>query len=164
MAFLSRRKFIFGAVTVMVLGIVALSYAAWTSSGGGTGFAKAQTAKALTSLDASGSTNATVYPGATGDLTISVSNPNSYPVKVTDVTGNGAITADPGHSTCGSDGQHPTGVTLTDQHNLNLTVPANGQSQVTLSGSVQMTNASDNSCQGATFTVPVSLSGASNAS
>jgi hypothetical protein len=80
------------------------------------------------------------------------------------VTGNGTITADSSHSTCGQDAQHPTGVTYTDQTGLSIAVPANSSSQVTLSGSVKMTNASDNSCQGATFSVPVSMAAASNAS
>jgi hypothetical protein len=160
---LGKRRLIFAAVTVMTLGIVSLGYAAWTSSGNGSGFAKASTAQALTSLNVS-ATSASLYPGAVADLQLNLSNPNPYPIKVTDVTGNGAITADSSHSTCGSDSTHPTGVSYTDQHNLNITVPANGSTQVALSNSVSMTNASDNSCQGATFTVPVSLSGASSAS
>ena len=47
---LGKRRLIFAAVTVMALGIVSLGYAAWTSSGNGTGFAKASTAQALTSV------------------------------------------------------------------------------------------------------------------
>jgi hypothetical protein len=163
MKLLGKRRLIFAAVTVMALGIVSLGYAAWTSSGNGSGFAQASTAKALTSLSVS-ATSASLYPGATADLQLNLNNPNPYPVKVTDVTGNGAITADAAHATCGQDAQHPTGVSYTDQHNLNITVPANSSTQVALSNSIAMTNASDNSCQGATFTVPVSLSGASAAS
>jgi hypothetical protein len=164
MKFLGKRRLIFGAVTVMVLGIVSLGYAAWTSSGGGTGFAKAASAQNLTTASVTGTTSATLYPGATGDLVVNVTNPNSYPIKVTSVTGNGTITADSSHSTCGQDASHPTGVTYTDQTGLTIAVPANSSSQVTLSGSVKMTNASDNSCQGATFSVPVSMAAASNAS
>jgi len=163
MKLLGKRRLIFAAVTLMTLGIVSLGYAAWTSSGNGSGFAQASTAKALTSLNVSG-TSASLYPGAVADLQLNISNPNPYPIKVTDVTGNGAITADAGHATCGQDAGHPTGVSYTDQHNLTITVPANASTQVALSNSVSMSNASDNSCQGATFTVPVSLSGASAAS
>ena len=109
MKFLGKRRLIFGAVTVMVLGIVSLGYAAWTSSGGGTGFAKAASAQNLTTASLTGTTTATLYPGATGDLVVNVTNPNSYPIKVTSVTGNGTIAADSSHSTCGQDAQHPTG-------------------------------------------------------
>jgi hypothetical protein len=160
---LGKRRLIFAAVTVMVLGIVSLGYAAWTSSGNGSGFAKASTAQGLTSVTvAAGS--AGLYPGATADLTLRLSNPNPYPVTITNVTGNGTITADSSHATCGQDGSHPTGVTYTDQTGLNISVPANGTADVSVPSSVHMSNASDNSCQGATFTVPVSLSGASAAS
>jgi hypothetical protein len=164
MKFLGKRRLIFGAVTVMVLGIVSLGYAAWTSSGGGTGFAKAASAQNLTTASLTGTTSATLYPGASGDLVVNVSNPNSYPIKITSVTGSGAITSDSGHSTCGQDASHPTGVTYADQSGLNIAVPAGSDQQITLSGSVHMTNASDNSCQGATFSVPVSMAVTSNAS
>ena len=82
---------------------------------------------------------------------------------VTDVAGNGTITADASHSTCGQDAGHPTGVTFTDQHGLSIAVPASGTAAVSVSNSVHMSNASDNSCQGATFTIPVALTGASAA-
>jgi hypothetical protein len=163
MKFLGKRRLIFGAVTVMVLGIVSLGYAAWTSSGGGTGFAKAASAQSLTT-GSTGTTSATLYPGAAGDLVVNVTNPNSYPIKITSVTGNGTITADSSHATCGQDVSHPTGVTYTDQTGLNIAVPASTSQTITLSGTVHMTNASDNSCQGATFSVPVSMAAASNAS
>ena len=158
---LGKRRLIFAAVTVMALAIVSLGYAAWTSAGNGSGVAKASTAQALTTGTATAS--AGLYPGATAALTVNVTNPNPYPVTVTDVTGNGTITADASHSTCGQDAGHPTGVTYTDQHGLSIAVPANGSTSVSLSNSVHMSNASDNSCQGATFTIPVSLNGASAA-
>lgn len=160
---LGKRRLIFAAVTVMTLGIVSLGYAAWTSSGNGSGFARASTAQALSSVTVSAA-SAGLYPAATSDLTLKVSNPNPYPVTITDVTGNGTITADSSHATCGQDATHPTGVTYTDAHNLSISVPANGTSQVAVANSVHMSNASDNSCQGATFTIPVSLDGASAAS
>ena len=77
---------------------------------------------------------------------------------MTSVTGNGAITADAGHAGCVT-----TGVTFTNQTGLTLDVAANGTADRTFTGAAQMSNASDNGCQGATFTVPVSLTGGSNA-
>jgi hypothetical protein len=162
MKLLGKRRLIFAAVTVMALGIVSLGYAAWTSSGNGSGFAKASTAQVLSTATVSAANG--LYPGATGDLTLKLSNPNQYPVTITSVTGNGTITADSSHATCGQDAGHPTGVTYTDQTGLNISVPANGTAQVAVPNSVHMSNASDDSCQGATFTIPVSVSGASSAS
>jgi hypothetical protein len=162
---LSRKHRIIGAAaTLLILGVVGLVYAAWTTNGTGSGYAKAKTAQALSTVDVSASTTATLYPGADGDVLIKIHNPNPYPIRVTDISGNGTISADAGHSTCGSDGTRPTGVTFTDQSSLTVDVAANSDTQTTLSNAAHMSNASDNSCQGATFTIPVSLSGASNAS
>jgi hypothetical protein len=143
--------------TVAVLSVVGLVYAAWTTNGSGSGYAKAGTAQALSTVDVSASTSATLYPGGpAGDVLIRISNPNSYPVKVTAVSGNGSITPDAGHASCTT-----TGVTFTDQTGLNISVPASGQTTATLAGAASMSNASVDGCQGATFTIPVSISGAS---
>jgi len=156
---LTAKKRIIGAgVTLIALAAVGLVYAAWTSSGTGSGYAKAGTAQALTTVDVSASTTATLYPGSSGDVLIEISNPNPYPVRVTDVTGNGPITADSGHPGCVT-----TGVTFTDQTGQSIDVAAGGTTQTTLSGAASMSNASDNGCQGAVFTIPVALSGNSNA-
>lgn len=148
--------------TVMALAVVGLVYAAWTTNGTGSGYAKAGTAQALSTVDVSASTSATLYPGGpAGDVAIRISNPNTYPVTVTAVTGSGTITPDAGHAACTT-----TGVTFSDQTGLSISVPAksggvNGETQTTLAGVATMSNASVNGCQGATFTIPVTLSGAS---
>ena len=158
-----KHRVIGGAVTLLVLGIVGLVYAAWTTNGTGSGYAKAGSSQALTTVDVSASTTASLYPGVDGNVLIKINNPNPYPVRVTDVTGNGAISADAGHSTCGSDAGHPTGVTFTDQTGQTIDIAASSSTQTTLTNAAHMSNASDDSCQGATFTIPVSLSGHSNA-
>ncbi len=154
----TKQRVVGGAVTLLVFGVAGLVYAAWTASGTGEGYAKAQSAQALTTVDISATTAATLYPGATGNVEIRISNPNPYPVEVDDITGSGAITADAGHASC-----TVTGVTFTDQTNANIDVPANGATTTTLNNAAQMSNASSNGCQGATFTIPVSLTGASDA-
>lgn len=152
------KKLIVAAVGVIVVGAVGMVYAAWVTSGTGSGAAKAGSAQALATVDASASTAATLYPGADGDANITISNPNPYPVRVTTVSGNGAVTADAGHPGCVT-----TGVTFTDQTGKSIDIPANGSTSATLNGAVHMSNASDNGCQGATFNIPVSISGNSNA-
>jgi hypothetical protein len=155
---LSRKsRLIGGAVTILVLGVVGLVYAAWTTSGSGSGYAKAGTSQALTTLDVSVSTIADLYPGTNGNVLVRVNNPNPYPVRVTDINGNGAITAGGGIGTCTT-----TGVTYTNQTGT-FDIPANSAATFTLNNAAHMTNASENGCQGATFTIPVSLTGASNA-
>jgi hypothetical protein len=117
----TRNRIIGAGVTLVVLAAVGLAYAAWTSSGSGSGYAKAGTAQQLTTVDVSANTTATLYPGSNGNVRIKIANPNPYPVRVTDITGNGAITADAGHASCVT-----TGVTFTDQTGQTIDVSATG--------------------------------------
>jgi hypothetical protein len=80
---------------------------------------------------------------------------------VTSVTNDltGSITGAGGIGTC-----TVTGVTFTDQLALTLDIAAGGSATFTLDDAAQMSNLSDNGCQGATFTIPVAMTGASNAS
>lgn len=151
------RRATAGSLLFALIVAASVAYAAWTASGGGQGYAKAGTAQALTTVDVSASTAATLYPSGTGNVLLRISNPNPYPVQVTTVSGNGTITSDKGAACDAS-----TGVSFTNQTGLTLNVPASGAATFTLTGAVAMSNASDNSCQGAVFTIPVSLSGASS--
>lgn len=153
-----KRRALGSGIALVVIAAAGLVYAAWTTNGSGQAYSKATNSQALTTVDVSASTAATLYPGANGDVLVRISNSNPYPVRVTGVAGSGPITADTGHPACAT-----TGVTYTDQTGLTIDVAAGGQGSSTLTGAAQMSNASDNGCQGATFTIPVSLTGASNA-
>ena len=155
-----NRKLAVGVIAA-VMAAVGLVYAAWTTNGTGNAYAKAGTAAAIGTIDVSASTTATLYPGVSGDVLIKLDNPNPYAVTVTAISGNGTITPDSGHSGCTT-----TGVTFTNQTGLNLVIPAkvgstNGTLQTTLTGAASMSNASLNACQGAVFTIPVTLTGTS---
>lgn len=156
----TRTRGVVAAVVLAVAGtVVGIGIAAWSVSGSGTGYAKAASASAVTLSDASASTSADLYPGATGAVKLKVSNPNPFPVRITGVAGNGAITSDKG-AACNA----ATGVTFTNQTGLTLDLLANESDKVfTLAGAVAMSNASDNSCQGAVFSVPVTVTAISNA-
>jgi hypothetical protein len=146
-------------VTVILGGLIggSVALAAWVATGSGNGYAKATSAADLSTVDASGATTAQLYPGVSGDVVITIHNPNPYPVRVTAIDGSGAITSDQGAACDAS-----TGVTFTDQTGT-WDVAASGNQQVTLTGAVSMDNTSDTTCQGALFTIPVDLTGASNA-
>ena len=150
------RKLALATIFTVVAIAGSVAVAAWVTNGTGSGYAKAGTAQALTTVDVSATTPATLYPGVTGNVTLRISNPNPYAVQVTDVTGSGAITSSAG-AACNAS----TGVTFTDQTGLSLSVPASGAATFTLNNAVAMSNASDNSCQGAVFTIPVALTGSS---
>ena len=159
MKFFNKRKTIALSMTLLAMAAVGLVYAAWTTNGSGSGYAKAGTASALTTVDASASTSADLYPGSNGDVKLRINNPNPFPVRVTAVAGNGTITPDGSHATCTT-----TGVSFTDQTGQTLDVAASTATTFTLDDAAHMSNASVDGCQGATFTIPVSLTGASNAS
>lgn len=155
------RKLVFVLAAIVVLVLSSIVFAAWSTSGSGNGYAKAGTASALVIGDASASTTADLYPGATGAVKLAVTNNNSFPVRITAVSKQaaGSITSDKG-AACNA----ATGVTFTNQTGLTLDVGANASATFTLPGAVSMTNASDNTCQGAVFTIPVDVTGISNAS
>jgi hypothetical protein len=153
-------KFIVIAVAgVIAVAVAGIAIAAWAVSGSGTGYAKAGSSSALTLSDATASTSADLYPGVTGAVKLKVSNPNPFPVRITAVAGNGTITSDKGAACDAS-----TGVSFTNQSGLTLDLLANETNKVfTLATAVSMSNASDNTCQGAVFSVPVSVTATSNA-
>jgi hypothetical protein len=131
----------------------AVTFGSWTvSSSAGSGYSKAKVASSLTLSDASASTTAQLYPGGTGDIWIKVNNSNPFAVTVTSVTGAGTITSDKG-AACDA----ATGVTFTNTTGLTQVVGAGATVTFSLAGKVAMSNASDNTCQGAVFTVPITL-------
>jgi hypothetical protein len=154
-----KKRLIGAAVTVLVLGVVGLVYAAWTTNGSGSGFAQAGTAQDLSTVDVTASTTGELYPNGDGTVTLQIHNPNPYPVTITDVTaGSGDVTASGGIGTC-----DVTGVSFNDQHGLTIHIPADSDSDtVELKNAAHMSNESENGCQGAVFTIPVRLSGASS--
>jgi hypothetical protein len=153
-----KKRLIGAAMTMLVLGAVGLVYAAWTTNGSGTGAAQAGYAQGLSTVDATASTTGLLYPNGDGTVTLQIHNPNSYPVVVTDVTpGPGEVTATGGIGVC-----NLTGVRFRAQHDLDIHVPPNSDSNVIeLQDAAHMTNESEDGCQGATFSIPVVLTGAS---
>lgn len=142
-----------GVLVAALLG-AGLASAAWVSTGGGTGTGRAGQALPPTTTAVAGSavTSGLLYPGSSGDVKLTVSNPNPYPVAVTSVAGAGTVTATGGTGTCTT-----TGVSLTST-TPGGTVPAGGSATLTLTGAATMSTASDTGCQNATFTLPVTVS------
>ena len=153
------RKVFVALAAIVALVATGVIVAAWSTSGSGNGYAKAGTASALTIGDASAATVGDLYPGGTGSVKLKVTNPNPFAVRITTVakqTG-GVITSDK-DAACNAS----TGVTFTDQTGLALDLAAGATTTFSLANAVSMSNASDNTCQGAIFTIPVDVTGASN--
>jgi len=71
-------------VSMTAVSVVGVAFAAWTSAGVGAGSAKSTTSKESTiSADTFA---ADLYPGALKSVTVKVSNPNDYPVVVTQIS------------------------------------------------------------------------------
>jgi len=155
--FASRARLTVALALVAAVIAGGVTFGSWAvGSDPGNGYAKATSSQNLTLSDASGATVAQLYPGGNGDVKVKITNPNLFAVTVTSVKGAGAITSDKGAACDAS-----TGVTYTDQSSLSLGLAAGATSTFTLVGAAHMSDASDTSCQGAVFTIPVTLTATS---
>ncbi len=145
------RLAVAASVVAMVVAGGLTTSGAWTVGGSGDGYAKAVTAQNLT-MNVVAAATGDLYPGGTGNVRYSVTNPNGFPFTITAVTANGAVTSDNATCTTG-----PTGVSFTNATGLSQLVGANATVVFNLSTAAAMTSASVNACQGATFTLPVTL-------
>jgi hypothetical protein len=151
-----RTVVVIGAAIALIVGLSAgAAYAHWSSSGGSgsgsaaTGMLQPVTVAAFVGGDAPSSN---LFPGGSADVILQVNNPNAYTVTLVAVSGNGTITPDGGHASCTT-----TGVTFTNQTGLNATIAASGTTLVHLPTAATMASTSSNGCQGATFSIPVSI-------
>jgi hypothetical protein len=82
---MSRKKIAAVVAGVGVLAAAAgVAYAAWTS--GATGSATAQSTTSIASVIAPGTSLPDLYPGAAKTVTVTISNPNDYPVVVNSIS------------------------------------------------------------------------------
>jgi len=150
-----RRKtpFVIGAIVALVLGLGAgAAFAFFTTHGSGAGSGQTGTLQPVTVAASAGTASTPLLPGDSGDVVLQVTNPNSLAVTLVTVSGNGTITADGSHGSCTT-----TGVAFTNQTGLNINIPANTTTPVDLAGAASMDTTSSNGCQGATFSIPVSI-------
>lgn len=154
----SRRlatKIAAATITLCLATGVGGAYAYWATVGAGSGAATNGTLAAVT-VEASVAGDApknTLVPGGTADVAVRALNPNSYPVQVYAIRGNGAATVDANHSAC-------TGVTFVEPAAPLIpmvSIPANSSVEITLPGAAAMSVNSPSICQGATFGLPVTL-------
>jgi hypothetical protein len=140
------------AVALVVVGS-ALAYLG--STGSGSGDASVGSPDELT-ITAATPTTGFLYPGGTGDVEATISNPNTFSVRVNSlILGSGGISADGAHAGCDTSALH-----FTTQNNgaAGWTIPAkagstDGSLDVDLVGAISMDTDAANGCQGATFAV-----------
>ncbi|MDL5155814.1 hypothetical protein [Actinomycetospora termitidis] len=143
------------ALVLAALAAAGVAVAAYLASGSGASGVSGGTALAPTTSAVAGSavTTGLLSPGASGTALLSVTNPNPYKVQVATVAPAGAATASGGVGACAT-----TGVTFTAQTVPDVVLAPAASTTLTLGGAVAMSNASETGCQGATFSVPVTVS------
>ena len=138
---------------VSVLAVGGTAWAYMTSAGSGTGSGSTASMSTVTLSATAGSASTPLYPGGTADVSLEVNNPNAYAVTLRSVTGHGTISPDAGHAGCTT-----TGVTFTTQTGLATSIPANANGdRIDLASAVTMSTSSSNGCQGATFSIPITI-------
>src|SRR4051812_23390938 len=149
-----RTAVIVGTTAALIGGGIA--FAAWTTTGTGSGTATAGTDQALT-VTVSPVTG--LYPTGTFNVPFTVTNPNSYDVRLSTITF-GTVTVDSGHSGCTAsvvNSNTGNGLVLNDTD----LVTKNGGVTSSVNFPIAMSNAAENACKGATFTVTLTAAGAS---
>lgn len=98
-----------------------------------------------------GSATADLHPGSSGDLAVELDNPNDYAVRFTSVAG-GSVS--PSVPSC------PSGAVALMAGPVDVVVPAGADDHpAVLDDVVRMDRSAPDGCQGATFSIEVSLTG-----
>lgn len=140
------------AVAVTSLAGTGIAYAYWESGGTGTGSAQTATMTISAAALSGESPNSTLFPGGTADAILKIQNPNGFPVQVVGITAGGTPQAGNGCS--------PTGVTFTSPATYTdpqFSLPANQTTVLHLAGAMSMSTSSASTCQGQTFSLPVTV-------
>lgn len=132
------------------LGITATAaYAAWSVNGSTTATARTATATAL-SLTVSAPTG--LFPGASRAITVTVENPNEFPVRLLSATLGGLVAP----AGCGA-----SNATLGTFSGTLPTVAAQSTTTLTFTNGITLASNADNACQGVQFGLTASVTGES---
>lgn len=163
---LRKRSIAVTGTLVVGMSTIGVAMASWLTTGTGPANGQAVTAASVTIAARTPTPNlypkpagASSMPTGYGDVYGTASNPNPYPVRLTTVS-YGAVTVTPASGkTCASTNVQTTaGGTLTTPIDL----PANsGTVNFTIPAALEMITNADDQCQGAIFSVVVTLTGAS---
>jgi hypothetical protein len=132
------------------------AWAMWSANGSGSGRSTALTAQTVTVNAVSGT--ADLYPGFNnGDLFFTLTNTNPYPVRFTAMSAGTVTSSDTVNC--------PSSNVTVDASATGLTVDVAANSTsgtLSVADVVNMALAAPNGCQGKTFTIVVTLTGAQN--
>lgn len=157
---LSRKLIAIPVVGAGLLG-VGIAFAAWTSSGSGSGTAQATDSQ--NSVIAAGTSAADLYPGATKSVTVTISNPNAYPVLVNSISAGSSVLVNTScvAGTVTSDVRATDATGLFQSDNSTKTIAAGGSGTYTLV--THMAASAVDACKSQTFALSLSATLSSNA-
>jgi hypothetical protein len=156
-----KRKLTLIAVLAVAAAAIGVAFAAWTTGGSASGQAQAGSATSMTI--SAGTPGSSLYPTASSDVAATISNPNPYKVHVSSIA-LGAVSVDAGHSGCNLGSVSVTSPQTNSGSGWDVPAKSggvNGSLDVDLTNAISMSNAANDSCQGATFTVALTATGAS---
>jgi hypothetical protein len=151
-----KKRIVVIAALAVAATAIGVAVAAWTTGGSGSG--QAQAASALNMPISAGTPSSNLYPGGSADVAASINNPNPYPVHVSSIA-LGAVTVDGSHSGCNLSSVSVTSPQTNASAGWN--VAAGGNTTVHMTSAISMDNTANDACQGATFTVALTATGAS---
>jgi len=160
---MKRTKFalLFAALLAFALSAGAgAAFAYFSAAGSGSGAVSVGSMQPVTIAATAGTPTAALLPGASADVVLKITNPNSYAVSLVSVSlkSGGTITPDSGHAGCTTTDSKPVVTLSVPAADLPVSIPANTTTQVDLAGAASMDVAATSNCQGASFTVPVLIS------
>jgi hypothetical protein len=130
------------------------AWAYWVTGASGAGLADtASRLVRVTALVGGDAPDSTLVPGGTASVVVRVANPYGVPLRLTRAAAAGPVAADAAHPGCTA-----TAVTMTAA-DPGVTVPANGTVLVQLPGAAAMSLSAPAGCQGATFSIPITVEG-----
>ena len=152
----TRKILIAAAIGALVVNAGA-AWTYWRITNSATGQA-GDTGTVELALRARSDLNRPLRPGATGNLMVTVTNDNEFPIRITSVTpGVGNVVADDEHR---DGGCRVTEVSLAKAgFAVSWDVPRNTIGAFTIPGALSMRKSANPACLGAVFTVPVQASG-----
>ncbi len=154
-----RATVVFGAIVALVLGLGAgTAFAYFTSHGSGRGSASSATMLSLTVATA-GSPSSPLLPGKPGDVVLTATNPNKFPVSLIGIAleSGATITPDAAHSACTTTDSLPVITLNVPSGDLPVSIAPKATVTIDLANAATMDLAATSNCQGATFTIPLTL-------
>ena len=156
-------RWIIGVTVGVLMGGAGVAFAYWSGTGAGTATGHTGTSAVLGLSP--GTPVAALYPGGATDVVLTVSNSNTFPASIASI----ALDTTQGSAGFGVDSAHAgcdlSTLSYTTQHNgtSGWSVAAangttNGTLAITLTGALSMSASAGTACQGATFTVFLSVS------